>query len=58
MGKTLHQESTISKGDVAALARSAHHILSNKEKEENLLCGVWQIKLWTEVTSGDIVIAV
>ena len=55
MGQTLHHVSLGSKLSVEALARRVHHILRNKETEDNLLCDVWHKKGWTEVTSGDIV---
>ena len=38
---------------MAALARRVHHILSNKGTEDNMICGIWHNKAWTEVTSGD-----
>ena len=57
-GKPLHHESTGRKGSMEDLARRVYHILSNKGTEDNIICDLWSIKTWTEVTSGDIVQAV
>ena len=58
MGKTLHHKSMGSKGSVADLARRVYRMLSNKEKEDNLLSDVFHNEAWAEVTSADIVTAV
>jgi len=57
-GQMLYQESTSPDGAVAALAQQVHHILSNGENDNQLICDVFANNAWASVHSSEIVGAV
>ena len=53
MRQTLQQESIDTKGAMAYLSHRVHHILSNGDTEDNLLCDICCNGSWKVVTSGN-----